>query len=134
MIRELFPATMLACGILIDTHDATSGAHTMTSAPLAVHDYRPGGLDPAMEFLKRTRSELRLLRMVRVGKDFLRIFDVNGDSFEIRDLGYADADLIPLLQSINAVYNPNTIHEHTAAEYKEFKTGRCRPWAEDRVM
>ena len=106
----------------------------MTSAPLAVHEYRPGGLDQAMEFLKRTRSELRLLRMVRVGKDFLRVYDVNGDSFEIRGLGYPDADLIPLLQSINAVYNPSTIHEPTDAAYKEFKTGRCRPWAEDRVM
>ena len=106
----------------------------MMTAPLAVHEYCAGGLDPAMEFLKRTRSELRMLRMVRVGKDFLRIYDVNGDLFEIRGLGYLDADLIPLLQSINAVYNPNTIHEPTDAEYKEFKTGRCRPWAEDRVM
>ena len=106
----------------------------MTTAPLAVHEYRPGELDPAMEFLKRTRSELRLLRMVRVGKDFLRIYDVNGDLFEIRGLGYPDSELIPLLQSINAVYNPATINEVTDAEYKEFKTGRCRPWAEDRVM
>jgi hypothetical protein len=106
----------------------------MTSAPLAVHDYRPGGLDQAMEFLKRTRSELRLLRMVRVSKESLRVYDVNGDSFEIRGLGYPDPDLIPLLQSINAVYNPATIHEPTDAAYKEFKTGRCRPWAEDRVM
>jgi hypothetical protein len=106
----------------------------MTPAPLAVHEYRDGELDAAMEFLKRTRSELRMLRMVRVGRDFLRIYDVNGDLFEIRGLGYADADLIPLLQSINAVYNPNTIREPTEAEYKEFKTGRCRPWAEDRVM
>jgi hypothetical protein len=106
----------------------------MTPAPLAVHEYRPGELDAAMEFLKRTRSELRMLRMVRVGQGFLRIYDVNGDLFEIRGLGYRDADLIPLLQSINAVYNPNTIHEPTDAEYKEFKTGRCRPWAEDRVM
>src|SRR5437762_3252943 len=97
--------------------------------PLAVHDYQPGGLDAALEFLKRTRSELRLLRMVRVGKDFLRIYDVNGDLFEVRGLGYPDADLLPLLKSINAVYNPSTIHEATGAEYKEFKTGRCRPWA-----
>src|SRR5262249_53160234 len=67
------------------------GASPMTSAPLAMHEYRPGGLDPAMEFLKRTRSELRLLRMVRVGKDFLRVYDVNGDAFEIRGLGYPDA-------------------------------------------
>jgi hypothetical protein len=106
----------------------------MMTTPLAEHEYRPGELDQAMEFLKRTRSELRMLRMVRVGKSFLRIYDVNGDLFEIRGLGYPDADLIPLLQSINAVYNPNTIHEPTDAEYKEFKTGRCRPWAEDRVM
>ncbi len=29
--------------------------------PLATHDYTPGGLDAALEFLKRTRSELRSL-------------------------------------------------------------------------
>lgn len=87
-----------------------------------------------MTFLKRTRCELRQLRMVRVGKEFLRVYDVNNDFFEIRGVGYAESDLIPLLKSINAVYNPSTIHEPTSDEYKEFKTGRCRPWAEDRVM
>jgi hypothetical protein len=106
----------------------------MTTAPLAVHEYHPGGLDETLEFLKRTRSELRLLRRVRVGKDFFCVYDVNGDLFEIRGLGYPDAELIPLLKSINAVYNPATIHQPTDADYKEFSTGRCRPWAEDRVM
>jgi hypothetical protein len=103
-------------------------------APLAVHDYAPGGLEAALTFLKRTRSELRLLRKVRVGKDVLRIYDVNQDFFEIRGIGYGDPDLIPLLKSINAVYNPDTIHQPTDDAYKEFKTGRRHPWAEDRVM
>jgi hypothetical protein len=103
-------------------------------SPLAVHDYRPGGLEAALTFLKRTRSELRSLRMVRVGKDYLRIYDINGDLFEIRGLGYPDADSIPLLKSINTNYNPATIHEPTGADYKEYKTGRRHPWAEDRVM
>ena len=60
------------------------------TAPLAVHEYRQGGMEAALEFLKRTRAELRLLRMVRLGQDFVRVYDVNGDSFEIRGLGYAD--------------------------------------------
>jgi hypothetical protein len=104
------------------------------AAPLAVHDFVPGGLETAMVFLKRTRAELRQLRLVRIGINFLRIYDVNQDFFEIRGLGYTEPDLIPLLKSINAVYNPETIHQPTSDDYKEFKTGRCRPWAEDRVM
>jgi hypothetical protein len=104
------------------------------SAPLAVHEYQQGGMDAALEFLKRTRSELRLLRLVRLGKDFFRVHDVNGDSFEVRGLGYLDREVIPLLEDVSAVYNPATIHQPIDAEYKELKTGRRRPWAEDRVM
>jgi hypothetical protein len=104
------------------------------TAPLATHDYAPGGLDAALEFLKRTRSELRTLRKVRLWKDRLHVIDVNKDYFEVRGLGYGDADVVPLLKSINAAYNPQTLHEPTAAEYKEFDTGRRHPWAEDRVM
>src|SRR5205807_4494352 len=58
------------------------------STPLATHDYTAGGLDAALEFLKRTRSELRTLRKVRVWKDKLHIIDVNKDFFEVRGLGY----------------------------------------------
>jgi hypothetical protein len=106
----------------------------MMPAPLAVHEYERGGMEAALEFLKRTRSELRLLRMVRLGRDFFRVYDVNGDSFEIRGLGYADPGVIPMLEDVNAAYDPDTIHQPTDAEYKELKTGRRRPWAEDRAM
>jgi hypothetical protein len=104
------------------------------SPPLAMHEYREGGMDAALEFLKRTRAELRLLRKVRLGKDFFRVYDVNGDSFEVKGLGYSDPAVIPLLEDVGAAYDPATIHRPTDAEYKELKTGRCRPWAEDRVM
>jgi hypothetical protein len=103
-------------------------------APLAIHDYTAGGLDAALEFLKRTRAELRELRRVRAWKDRLQIFDVNKDVFEVRGIGYADPDVVPLLRMINAAFNPQTIHEPTDAEYKEFDTGRRYTWAHDRVM
>ena len=102
------------------------------SAPLASHDYVPGGLSAALEFLKRTRSELRQLRKVRIWKDKLHIIDVNKDFFEIRGIGYADADIIPLLKSINTAFDPATIHNPVDVDYKEFDTGRRHPWAEDR--
>jgi hypothetical protein len=102
--------------------------------PLATHDYTPGGMDAALEFLKRTRWELRELRRVRVWKDRLRVLDVNKDAFEIRGVGYPDADVVPLLQMVNAAFNPQTVHEPTDAEYKEFDTGRRYTWAHDRVM
>jgi hypothetical protein len=104
------------------------------TAPLATHDFIPGGLDAALEFLKRTRSELRQLRRVRVWKDKLHIIDVNKDFFEVRGIGYPDADIVPLLRNINTAFNPQTIHEPTSSECKEFDTGRRHPWAEDRVM
>jgi hypothetical protein len=104
------------------------------STPLATHDYAPGGLDAALEFLKRTRWELRSLRGVRVWKDRLQIIDVNKDYFEVRGVGYPDADVVPLLKAVNTAFDPQTVHDPTDAEYKEFDAGRRHPWAEDRVM
>jgi hypothetical protein len=104
------------------------------SAPLATHDYTSGGLDAALEFLKRTRSELRQLRRVRIWKDRLQILDVNKDFFEIRGIGYTDPDIVALLRMINTAFNPETIHAPSDDDFKEFDTGRRHPWAEDRVM
>jgi hypothetical protein len=106
----------------------------MMTEPKAVHDYAPGGLEAALAFLKRTRAELRSLRRVRVWKDRLQVFDVNKDSFEVRGVGYADADVVPLLRQVNTAFDPKKVHEPTALEYKEYDTGRRHPWAEDRVM
>ena len=104
------------------------------AAPLAIHAFVAGELDAALEFLKRTRSELRTLRKVRVWKDKLHIIDVNKDYFEIQGIGYPDADIVPILRKINTAFNPQTMHEPIDLEYKEFDTGRRHPWAEDRVM
>jgi hypothetical protein len=104
------------------------------SAPVATHDYTPGGLPAALEFLKRTRWELRQLRRVLVWKDRLQVLDVNKDAFEIRGIGYTDVDIVPLLKMVNAAFNPETIHQPIDGECKEFDTGRAHTWAHDRVM
>jgi hypothetical protein len=104
------------------------------SAPLATFEYTPGAVDAALEFLKRTRAELRSLRKVRLWRDKLHVIDVNKDYFEIRGIGYPDADVVPLLRAVNTAFNPETIHQPIDAEYKEFDTGRRYPWAYDRVM
>jgi hypothetical protein len=104
------------------------------SDPLAAFDYNRDGLAVALEFLKRTRWELRSLRYARVWKDRLQIIDVNGDCFEVRGVGYPDADIIPLLRAVNAAFDPATVHDPTDQDYKELATGRRHPWAEDRVM
>jgi hypothetical protein len=104
------------------------------TAPLATHDFSDGGLDAAILFFRRTREELRMLRMVRVSTQWVRLFDINGDYFELRGLGYQDEPIIPVLKSFDTPFNPETIHNAISAEYKEFKTGRRYPWAADRVM
>ena len=104
------------------------------TVPLATSDYTPGATEAALEFIKRTRWELRTLRFVRVFKDRLQIFDINADYFEIRGIGYPDADIVELLRAVNTAFDPETIHNDLGPEYKELKTGRAYPWAHDRVM
>jgi hypothetical protein len=102
--------------------------------PLASHVHYAARLDDTLEFLKRTRSELRSLHKVQVWPDRLRVFDVNGDCFEVCGLGYAHAEIVRVLQSIGTAFNPETIHRPAVGQYKEFRTSRRHPWAEDRVM
>ena len=101
-------------------------------SPLAMLDFSE--VPAALEFLKRTRWELRTLQYVRVWRDRMQIFDVNKDFFEVRGVGYPVADIVPLLRAVNAAFDPVTIHDPTEADYKEFPTGRRHTWAEDRVM
>ncbi|MGE3805576.1 MAG: hypothetical protein AB7K24_12950 [Gemmataceae bacterium] len=102
------------------------------SQPLASHDH--ADLPGTLEFLKRTRAELRTLRKVRVWKDRFQIIDVNKDYFEIRGVGYEQPDIVPLLRNLNTAFDPQKIHDPVDVEYKEYDTGRRHPWAEDRVM
>jgi hypothetical protein len=104
------------------------------ATPLAVHDFASADLTAALEFLKRTRSELRSLRKVHVWPDRVQVFDVNGDYFEILGLGYGQPDIIPVLRFVNTAFKPEAIHNPTDRPYKEFLTGRRHAWAEDRVM
>ena len=75
--------------------------------------HEPGGLGQTLEFLKRTRAELRQLRRVLAWKDRLQVHDVNRDVFEVSGLGYADPEIIPVLNSLNAAYDPSTVHQPT---------------------
>jgi len=101
---------------------------------LAQFQYLSGQVGDVLEFLKRTRNELRMLRKTWVFRDKVQIFDVNGDWFEVTGIGYPDADVIPVLDAVNTAFNRESIHKPIADEYKEFKTGRRYTWAADRVM
>ena len=109
-------------------------SQTIEPPALASHDFQSGELEPALEFLKRTRNELRMLRRVRVWTDRFRVYDINGDCFEITGIGYPDGDIVSVLNAVNTNFKPDQIHTETDGDYKEFKTGRRYPWAHDRVM
>lgn len=101
--------------------------------PIATCEYRD--LSSALEFLKRTRGELRSLRKARVWVDRFQVLDINGDSFEIRGVGFVNPEIVTLLRAINAAFDPNTIHQPPpSGEYRELGAGRRHTWAEDRVM
>jgi hypothetical protein len=102
--------------------------------PKATHDHATGEVAASLEFLKRVRWELRALRKARIWRDRFQVFDVNGDYFEVRGVGYPDADIEMLLRAVNAAFDPETIHQAPPGEYREVGTGRRHTWAEDRVM
>lgn len=102
--------------------------------PISTHTHNPEELSLSLEFLKRTRWELRELRKVWVWKDRLQVFDVNGDFLEVRGVGYSDADIVPMLWALNAAFDPQTVHDPLALDYKEFFTGRRDAWAANRAM
>ena len=64
--------------------------------PLATHDFADSGLDAAIAFFRRTRDELRMLRMVRVSKSWVRLFDINGDYFDRTVTWDHGSDVSPL--------------------------------------
>ncbi len=101
---------------------------------IATFQFERGKLDDVLQFLKRTRSELRMLRKTHVYRDRVHVIDVNGDLFEIEGVGYPDVEIVSILQAVNTAFNTATIHNAIADEYKEFKTGRRYTWALDRVM
>ena len=102
--------------------------------PLATHEFSDGGVEAAIAFFRRTRNELRTLRLVRVSTESVQLFDINGDYFELRGIGYPDADIVAVLRSFDTPFNPETIHKRVDVAYQEFKTGRRYAWAADRVM
>jgi len=101
---------------------------------IASHAYDAAEPEAAYEFLKRARWDLRQLRKVHVHRDRIHVIDVNGDALELTRVGYPDEAAIALLRLVNTAFNPETIANPTSEEYKEYFTGRCRTWAQDRVM
>ena len=108
----------------------------MTTPPdnRPVVDYRPGEIAAVHEFIRQMRYRFPTQRMVRVWPDRVEVFDVNSDAYEIRGLGYPHAEVVEVLDAVNAVYRKDVIHEPTPLPYKEFKTGKRYTWANDRVM
>ena len=104
------------------------------SDPMASQNFSSGTLDDALVFLKRIRSELSVPRKVHVWPERFGVFDVNGDWFEVREIGYESEQITELLDAVNAVYRKDSIGNAFAREYKEFPTGKRYAWGVDRVM
>jgi hypothetical protein len=133
--HRLLPGdTQADCCPVIERPSPTASSAMSAGQSLAQFQYQSGKAGEVLEFLKRTRSELRMLRKARVFRDKVQIFDINGDWFEVTGIGYPDADVVPVLDAVNTAFNRDTIHKPTPDEYKEFKTGRRYTWALDRVM
>ncbi len=69
----------------------------VTETPKASWPHDLAAIDETVVYLKRTWCELSGLAMVRIWTDRLRVYDVNGDCFEVTGIGYGDAQIVKLL-------------------------------------
>ena len=81
---------------------------------LADFRYEPGQVDSVREFLKRTRSELRMLRKVFVYRDRMQVF--NGEASAILPKVLDDLDAIDFFY-----YASDHAHQNMMSAYGEAK-------------
>ena len=83
-----------------------------------------------IQFLRRERNKLRLLRKLVVSRDNTVIRDVNGEGIEFPGLTYGCAVLDELLRELGIVFPFKTLHdpESTPDGIREFVLSACWTW------
>jgi hypothetical protein len=96
--------------------------------------YDPGDPDVIRKILLAQRRGFNTANRARVERGRTSILDINGDAFVIEGLGYGDANLVPLLQSLGAAFNPQELRRLGPDESvtREYPLSRAWAWGAER--
>lgn len=98
-----------------------------------------GSLDDSREliqFFRREAANLRTLRKLVISPEKTVVLDINRDGIEFPGLTYGSATLETLLQELEVVFSPKTLHDPNATPggVKEFLLSARWTWGHERVM
>lgn len=93
-----------------------------------------GDSDLVRRILQAQRRCCNLANRVSVSADEVIIFDLNGDGFNIKGLGYGCEHLIPLLQTVGAAFDPRQLRKVKSSDpdLREYEIHRAWAWGEER--
>ena len=96
--------------------------------------YNPSQPDVVRQILRAQRRAFNAANRVRVEPGRTIIFDINKDGFLIEGLGWGDENLIVLLQTLGAAFNPQELRRLSRDEpaSREFPLSRAWAWGAER--
>ena len=95
---------------------------------IRVYPYRADEPDVIRNILRAQRKGFNTANRARIEPGRTIILDINKDEFVIEGLTFGDANLIPLLQSLGAAFNPQELKTlGPTSPAREFDL--CRVWA-----
>jgi hypothetical protein len=106
-------------------------ANTAEAGDRACRAYRydRGQADAVREILLAQRRGFNTANRVRVERGRTFIIDINKDEFVIEGLGFADDNLIALLERLGAAFNPQELRRLTPDEQGPLEFALSRAWA-----
>ena len=96
--------------------------------------YDPAEPDVIRKILLAQRRGFNTANRARIEPGRTSILDINGDAFVIQGLTYGDPNLVPLLQSLGAAFNPQELRRLGPDEpaTREYPLSRAWAWGAER--
>lgn len=90
--------------------------------------------DAVRLILKAQRRASNIPSRITVTADEVVIYDINGDAFHVRGLGYGDEVLISLLHNAGAAFDPRQLRKvkKSDPDTREYEVHRAWAWGEER--
>ena len=118
----------------IKPDDQPSNATEAGDRACPTYRYDPAEPDVIRKILLAQRRGFNTANRARIEPGRTSILDINGDPFVIEGLTYGDPNLVTLLQSLGAAFNPQELkrlgREETAT--REYPLSRAWAWGAER--
>jgi hypothetical protein len=120
----------------IKPDDQPSNVNEAPTDARRVYRYDPSESDIIRRILLAQRRSCNTANRVRVEPGRVAILDINGDAFFVEGLRVGDPNLIPLLQTLGAAFDPDALRNLPAGgdgAPREYPLSRAWAWGAERA-